>query len=539
MKRINTNFDFLGRVAVLLMVTLLLTATLVLGQETQTPETSEKNVIENKNNNNNEKTLLPLLRIDGLKAYPVNKTVADFADEINLTTPENAHATVKHLIISKRSDKYEQMSQMSYGNPPVPDREKFDETKITDEWREIFKKKNVIFEVLIVQDKLAFVWGIRQFDLLYDGNFYIKKEGKWLNCGNLQNRTLKGLAEEVQTAMFKLARMFDIPIDQATPVGWTTPDSMKHTHLCIVEPVGDFKPRTPRELLDKLNNNLQKTKEITGYFRTWVKDGKLIGGICTNDAAWLQQNIESIPELKLLEMKPLDAELLSQHVVKGQESLQSERLQQVQQSDWYKRLNQMQKTYVAFDENTFAYVYDPKNYEVGDQRDELEAKWLKLLEVKEPEPNTYVSGQSYTYDKAIFGLATIQSQKATPLLIKIAGERVIKDNAHRHFAIKSLGILGDKTAIPELIPLLYHFNFNTRWDAQIALVRLTGENFGRDSEAWGKWYNENREKLGKNLPEFDPKPVDWIFGNNNNELKFHNDPKNQIELDSRSLRGNE
>jgi hypothetical protein len=329
--------------------------------------------------------------------------------------------------------------------------------------------------------------------------------------------------------------------DSLQETGWTTPDNMKHTHLCIFESTGDFEPRTPQELLSKLNNHLQKTRIVTGYFRTWVEKGKLVGGICTNNAEGLNKVIESIPELKLLKMERLDVELFNKHVDKKQKSLPSENLLKVQQSDWYKRLNQMQKNYVEWDENTFAYVYDPniydpKNCEVGNQRDELEAKWLKLLEGDEPG----YPGQKklHPYDEAIFGLATIQSEKATPLLVKIAAERVMKDNAHRHYATKALGILGDKTAIPELIPLLYHYNFNTRWDAQIALVRLTGENFGRDAEAWGKWYNENREKLGNNFPTFDPKPVDWIFGNDNEELKFYSDPKNQAETDANSL-GNE
>jgi beta-lactamase regulating signal transducer with metallopeptidase domain len=498
---------------------------------------SDKNVSENKSGDEKTSSLLPLLQIDGLKAYAVNKTVADFSDEINLTTPENAHATIKHLIISKRNDKYEQMSQMTDGHPTILDREKANESQLTDEWRETFKKQNVIFEVLTVQDTLTFVWGIRQFDNLYDGNFYVKKDGQWLNCGNLQNDTLKEFAEKIQPVFLERIQQF-AKSESDVQTGWTTPDNMKHTHLCIFEPVGDFKPQTPIELLNKLNNTLQNTGIVTGYFRTWVENGKLIGGICTNNAEELNNVIESISELKLLKMERLGAELFSKHIVKKQESLPSENLKKIQQSDWYKLLNQMQKNYVTWDENTFAYVYDPKNYEVGDQRDELETKWLTLLEEKEPKHTERVKLKLHPYDEAIFGLATIQSKKATPLLVKIAAERVMKDNAHRHFATKALGILGNKTAIPELIPLLYHFNFNTRWDAQIALVRLTGENFGRDAEAWGKWYNENREKLGKDFPVFDPKPVDWTFGNDNKELKFYSDPKNQAESDTKQL-GNE
>ncbi|MCL2623119.1 MAG: HEAT repeat domain-containing protein, partial [Planctomycetaceae bacterium] len=198
-------------------------------------------------------------------------------------------------------------------------------------------------------------------------------------------------------------------------------------------------------------------------------------------------------------------------------------------SDWFQLLNQAQQNYVAWDENQFAHVYDPKNYEVGDKRDEFEAKWVKLLEGTEPGHPGFE--KLHPYDEAIIGLATIKSDKAAMLLVTIAAERVLKDNAHRHYATKALGMLGDPSVVPDVIPLLYHFNMNTRWDAQIALVRLTGQNFGRDAEAWGKWYNENRETLGRNLPAFDPAPVDWTCGSNDAQLQLYSTPEKQAEVD--------
>ena len=117
------------------------------------------------------------------------------------------------------------------------------------------------------------------------------------------------------------------------------------------------------------------------------------------------------------------------------------------------------------------------------------------------------------------------------MLPRTQAERVLKDNAHRHYATKALGMLGDPSVVPDVIPLLYHFNMNTRWDAQIALVRLTEQNFGRDADAWGAWYNANRETLGKNLPAFDPSPVDWTCGSDNAELKLHSTPEKQKEVD--------
>jgi len=84
-----------------------------------------------------------------------------------------------------------------------------------------------------------------------------------------------------------------------------------------------------------------------------------------------------------------------------------------------------------------------------------------------------------------------------------------------------------------LIPLVYHFNFNTRWEAQVSLVRLTGQNFGGDAKAWGEWYTANRNELGKDLPEFDSAPVDWSCGSNDQELRRYCDPAVQEESDNR------
>ena len=72
-------------------------------------------------------------------------------------------------------------------------------------------------------------------------------------------------------------------------------------------------------------------------------------------------------------------------------------------------------------------------------------------------------------------------------------------------AVRALGLIGDKTAVPELIDLVYHFNQNTRFWAQISLVRLTGKNFGRDAGAWKRWW---REQDGK--PPVSEEPVVWM-----------------------------
>jgi len=66
-----------------------------------------------------------------------------------------------------------------------------------------------------------------------------------------------------------------------------------------------------------------------------------------------------------------------------------------------------------------------------------------------------------------------------------------QDNRAKWMATAALGRLGDESAIPALIPLVDHYNKNTRLWAQASLARLTGEGFGDDKQAWATWWNES------------------------------------------------
>ena len=74
-------------------------------------------------------------------------------------------------------------------------------------------------------------------------------------------------------------------------------------------------------------------------------------------------------------------------------------------------------------------------------------------------------------------------------------------------AIRALGIMGDKASVPGIIHLVYHGNVNTRWWAQISLVRITGQNFGKDWNAWGKWWNDQG-----GTPAYNPEIIRWWSG---------------------------
>ena len=124
---------------------------------------------------------------------------------------------------------------------------------------------------------------------------------------------------------------------------------------------------------------------------------------------------------------------------------------------------------------------------------------------------------------AINMLVALDCKKAVPDLLKIAAERLEKDNRDRWMAIRALGILGDQSLVPELVPLTYHYNQNTRFWAQISLVRLTGENFGRDVAAWKTWW----EKAGGKPPISD-ETVAWATSP---DMLDWTDPKKQEEAD--------
>lgn len=181
-------------------------------------------------------------------------------------------------------------------------------------------------------------------------------------------------------------------------------------------------------------------------------------------------------------------------------------------------LNESQRTYMEFVESRVASL-KPKEYvsAAGSVRAELEQKWLKALDGQR--------GDEY-YD-AINGLAAMKSEKARGPLLRIATERREKDNRDRWMATRALGIVGDESTVPELIPLIYHYNQDTRFWAQISLVRLTKVNFGADWQAWGRWWNER-----KGVPAFDGLRVVWT---RRPDLAAYADEQKQREIDRRTV----
>ncbi|MFA7342664.1 MAG: DUF4019 domain-containing protein [Terrimicrobiaceae bacterium] len=172
---------------------------------------------------------------------------------------------------------------------------------------------------------------------------------------------------------------------------------------------------------------------------------------------------------------------------------------QLTEEGWKTLLNDDQRRIVEWTDRQFRGYFDQRAFDGWSDRERADLEKRLIDTLKGPRTREYY--------QAINSLAALGSQRALPDLRAIAFDRREKDNRDRWMAIRALGILGDKTAVPELAHLVYHGNTNTRWWAQISLVRLTGQNFGKDWNAWGKWWNESGGQ-----PPFTPEIVRWWSG---------------------------
>jgi hypothetical protein len=167
--------------------------------------------------------------------------------------------------------------------------------------------------------------------------------------------------------------------------------------------------------------------------------------------------------------------------------------------EFVSKLKEDQRAVLNWTDRQFRSFFDRRTFDgwSESERAELEKKMIDTL-------NGPITREYY---QAINTLAALRSRSAIPKLREIAYERRDKENRDRWMSIRALGLISDAGEVPELIHLVYHGNVNTRWWAQIALVSLTGQNFGSDWKAWGKWWNEQ-----KGEPPFNFEVVRWWPG---------------------------
>jgi len=159
-------------------------------------------------------------------------------------------------------------------------------------------------------------------------------------------------------------------------------------------------------------------------------------------------------------------------------------------------LNAEQRLVQQWTEERFQDLLDNRTFSGWSDAQEVALEHRLIETLKGPHSDQYY--------KAISSLGALRRPEAVPSLLAIAADRRVKDNRDRWMATRALGMLADKRVVPELIHLTYHPNVSVHWWAQIALVQLTGANFGGDWQAWGRWWNQTGGQ-----PPFHPAQARW------------------------------
>jgi hypothetical protein len=169
------------------------------------------------------------------------------------------------------------------------------------------------------------------------------------------------------------------------------------------------------------------------------------------------------------------------------------------EGDWIKLLNEDQRAVLAWTDRQFRSYFDARTFAGWSDAEKAALETRCIDALKGP--------RSRDYYQAINTLGALRATNGLPALRAIAYERADKDNRDRWMAIRSLGLIADKADVPELIHLVYHGNINTRWWAQLALVQITKQNFGKDWNAWAKWWSDQRGE-----PAYKPEIIRWWGG---------------------------
>lgn len=158
-------------------------------------------------------------------------------------------------------------------------------------------------------------------------------------------------------------------------------------------------------------------------------------------------------------------------------------------------LNENQRLWIKYSDTILRDVFPKTDFSAlsDSAKQEIELKWVADLNL----PRRYKND-------AINGLSLHKSKAAVDGLLSIACDVNTGDNQPRWMAVRALGMLDDISVVPYMAHLVYHYNLNARQWAQVSLVRLTGQNFGSDWRAWGRWWNSQ----GGN-PPFEDKFIPW------------------------------
>ncbi|GHT22951.1 hypothetical protein FACS189419_06220 [Planctomycetales bacterium] len=161
-------------------------------------------------------SIVKLLKTKDVKSHRVDMKVSEFSEKFDLSGPEGAYAASKQVIFSNRKDKIKQLDKLQFESMGMSDRErKHIEKEMDADALKMLKEKSVIYEVIKFGDDLAFVFGQRQWDEVYDCNMFRKKEdGLWYNVGNFQSSNAKDIAANIDKNIDQIKN----PAEQVTSI---------------------------------------------------------------------------------------------------------------------------------------------------------------------------------------------------------------------------------------------------------------------------------------------------------------------------------
>ncbi|MHC4353278.1 MAG: carboxypeptidase regulatory-like domain-containing protein [Planctomycetota bacterium] len=257
-------------------------------------------------------------------------------------------------------------------------------------------------------------------------------------------------------------------------------------YIVKFKPVGQFKPVTARQLLEAFNASHPRGVR-THHFRTQVKDDSLIGYICVDTEAAkdaVASMLEKSEKLTLIEATAATSRELEELYKMGQPS----------------RSSAVPKDYRPLPESANRKLLDQQTLQQLRRHEEFSAGWFKVEEAyaaaSDNEKSRMVrqwmtdatSDDFETMTRAIAALGNVAAKQALDVLMTI-GQKPKKGNRPRWMAVRALGRIGDKKAVPLLINLLDHYNTDTRLYAKVALCEITGVFFGDSKQKWTEWAN--------------------------------------------------
>ncbi|HSW44833.1 MAG TPA: HEAT repeat domain-containing protein [Phycisphaerae bacterium] len=137
-------------------------------------------------------------------------------------------------------------------------------------------------------------------------------------------------------------------------------------------------------------------------------------------------------------------------------------------------------------EREFASWFRPEGrYEAASQsgKDAMSERWIQEAR-----------GDDFkTRTRAIAALGNIRCEGAVAALIAVA-EEPMSNNRPKWMAVRGLGRIGDKAAVPTLIELIDHGNLNVKVYSRLALAQITGQYLGDSKEKWRSWWKEHGAK---------------------------------------------